>query len=59
MTTSLLAVAGIVVLCLGLAWLLPKTAPAEEWQGKTLGELSRSSGLKATRRRRRRLRIQN
>jgi EmrB/QacA subfamily drug resistance transporter len=31
MTTSLLVVAGIVVLCLGLVWLLPRAAPAEDW----------------------------
>ena len=30
MTISILVVAGIIVLCLGLVWLLPKSAPAED-----------------------------
>jgi hypothetical protein len=31
MTTSVLVVAGIVVICLGLVWLLPRAAAVEEW----------------------------
>jgi hypothetical protein len=31
MTTSVAVVAGIVVICLGLVWLLPRAAAAEEW----------------------------
>ncbi len=31
MTTSVIVVAGIVVVCLGLVWLLPRAAAVEEW----------------------------
>jgi hypothetical protein len=31
MTTSVIVVAGILVLCLGLVWLLPRAAAVEEW----------------------------
>jgi hypothetical protein len=31
MTVSVLVVAAIVVLCLGLVWLLPRAAAIEEW----------------------------
>jgi hypothetical protein len=35
MTASVLVVAGVITLCLGLAWLLPKTAAAEQMESET------------------------
>jgi EmrB/QacA subfamily drug resistance transporter len=34
MTVSVAVVGGIAMLCLGLVWLLPRNAPAEEYQGE-------------------------
>jgi EmrB/QacA subfamily drug resistance transporter len=38
MTVSVLVVAGVIMLCLGLVWLLPKTAPPEGFEFSAINE---------------------
>lgn len=38
MMVSVLVVAAVVILCLGLVWLLPRTAPPDGLEFETMGD---------------------